>query len=159
PFEGHKTGFYLDQRRNRQLVAAHAAGKAVLNCFSYTGAMGIACQAAGASHVTHLDTSLPALALAEENTVLNQLATSNCSFEEADVFARLRQYRAEQRRFDLIILDPPKFVDNKQQLTKSCRGYKDINLLAMQLLQPGGLLATFSCSGLLPEDLFHKVVA
>lgn len=159
PREGHKTGFYLDQRRNRQLVAAHAAGKQVLNCFSYTGAMGIHCQAAGAAHVTHLDTSVSALALAEENTALNQLDMAKCSFEEADVFARLRQYRAEQRRFDLIILDPPKFVDNKQQLTKSCRGYKDINLLAMQLLQPGGLLATFSCSGLLPEDLFHKVVA
>ena len=158
-FEGHKTGFYLDQRRNRQLVAAHARGRQVLNCFSYTGAMGIHCHAAGATQVTHLDTSLPALALAEENTALNQLDMSKCSFEEADVFARLRQYRAEQRRFGLIVLDPPKFVDNKQQLTKAARGYKDINLLAMQLLEPGGLLATFSCSGLMPEDLFHKVVA
>lgn len=158
-FEGHKTGFYLDQRFNRRLVASHARGRSVLNCFSYTGAMGIHCLAAGASSVTQLDSSGPALALAKENTLLNQLDINKCSFEEADAFRRLRQYRAEQRRFDLIVLDPPKFVDNKQQLTKAARAYKDINLLALQLLNPGGLLATFSCSGLMPEDLFHKVVA
>lgn len=158
-FEGHKTGFYLDQRFNRRLVASHARGRSVLNCFSYTGAMGIHCLAAGASSVTQLDSSGPALALAKENTLLNQLDINKCSFEEADAFSRLRQYRAEQRRFDLIVLDPPKFVDNKQQLTKAARAYKDINLLALQLLNPGGLLATFSCSGLMPEDLFHKVVA
>ena len=157
--QGHKTGFYLDQRANRQLVASRAAGKEVLNCFSYTGAMGIHCLAAGASSVTHVDTSAGALALAQKNTDLNQLDSEKSRFVEADVFAQLRKYRSEQVSFDMIILDPPKFVENKQQLNHACRGYKDINLLAMQLLRPGGLLATFSCSGLMPEDLFHKVVA
>lgn len=156
---GHKTGFYLDQRGNRRAIAAHAAGRKVLNCFSYTGSMAVYCLAAGAEHVVNMDSSDAALALATAHLEINGLDTQNCEAHQADVFSALRKFRAEGRRFDMIILDPPKFVDNKQHLTQACRGYKDINLLAMQLLAPDGILATFSCSGLLPEDLFHKVVA
>lgn len=157
--KGHKTGFYLDQRSNRQVMGQQARGKEVLNCFSYTGAVGTYCLAWGASHVTNLDVSEPALALAARNNTLNGVDASRCSNTAADVFSELRRYRAEGRLFDMIVLDPPKFVENKQHLNQACRGYKDINLLALQLLRPNGLLATFSCSGLMPEDLFHKVVA
>jgi len=156
---GHKTGFYLDQRRNRSRIAAYAAGRSVLNCFSYTGSMAVYCLAAGASHVTNLDSSESMLEVAARHITLNGLDTTCYEQQTADVFSILRKYRAEGRRFDMIILDPPKFVEHKQQLTQACRGYKDINLLAMQLLNPDGILATFSCSGLMPEDLFHKVVA
>lgn len=156
---GHKTGFYLDQRANRRAIAARAADRTVLNCFSYTGSMAVYCLAAGAKHVVNMDSSDAALELATAHIALNGLAGQDCEASQADVFSALRKYRAEGRRFDMIILDPPKFVDNKQHITQACRGYKDINLLAMQLLSPDGILATFSCSGLLPEDLFHKVVA
>jgi 23S rRNA (cytosine1962-C5)-methyltransferase len=157
--QGHKTGFYLDHRHNRHVLGQQARDKDVLNCFSYTGAIGTSCLAGGARHVTNLDVSEPALALAARNNALNGLDASRCTNQTADVFSALRGFRAEGRTFDMIVLDPPKFVENKQHLTQACRGYKDINLLAMQLLRPGGLLATFSCSGLMPEDLFHKVVA
>jgi 23S rRNA (cytosine1962-C5)-methyltransferase len=156
---GHKTGFYLDQRRNRATIARYAKDRMVLNCFSYTGSMAVYCLAAGARHVTNLDSSEPALEYGRRHISLNGLDSTRCEHVNADVFAELRKYRAEGRRFDLIILDPPKFVESKQHLNQACRGYKDINLLALQLLNPGGILATFSCSGLMPEDLFHKVVA
>jgi 23S rRNA (cytosine1962-C5)-methyltransferase len=121
--------------------------------------MAVACLHAGARHVTNLDSSESALAIADRHIRMNGLDADKCDNLAADVFAQLRAYRAEQRQFDLIVLDPPKFVENKQHLTQACRGYKDINLLAMQLLAADGILATFSCSGLMPEDLFHKVVA
>lgn len=156
---GHKTGFYLDQRRNRQRIAAYAQNRSVLNCFSYTGSMAVHCLAAGATHVINLDSSEAMLAKAAQHIALNGLDATRAAHLTADVFAELRKYRAEGRRFDLIVLDPPKFVESKQHLTQACRGYKDINLLALQLLNPNGILATFSCSGLMPEDLFHKVVA
>jgi 23S rRNA (cytosine1962-C5)-methyltransferase len=157
--QGHKTGFYLDQRRNRQRIAAYAKGRSVLNCFSYTGSMAVHCLAAGATHVTNLDTSEAMLIKAAQHIELNGLGPERAAHVNADVFAELRKYRAEGRRFDLIVLDPPKFVESKQHLTQACRGYKDINWLALQLLNPNGILATFSCSGLMPEELFHKVVA
>jgi 23S rRNA (cytosine1962-C5)-methyltransferase len=156
---GHKTGFYLDQRHNRSRIAAYSKGRTVLNCFSYTGAVAVHCLAAGATHVTNMDVSADALAQAQQHLQMNGLSTEQCEQVAADVFAELRKYRAEGRRFDMIVLDPPKFVENKLHLTQACRGYKDINLLALQLLNPNGILATFSCSGLMPEDLFHKVVA
>jgi 23S rRNA (cytosine1962-C5)-methyltransferase len=156
---GHKTGFYLDQRNNRARIAAYAQGRKVLNCFSYTGGIAVHCLAAGATHVTNLDSSEAMLAQAAQHIVMNGLDADNASHVTADVFAELRKYRAEGKRFDLIVLDPPKFVESKQHLTQACRGYKDINLLALQLLNPDGILATFSCSGLMPEELFHKVVA
>ena len=157
--QGHKTGFYLDQRRNRQRIAAYAKDRNVLNCFSYTGSMAVHCLAAGAAQVINLDSSEPMLQKAAQHIALNGLDASRAAHIAADVFAELRKYRADGRRFDLIVLDPPKFVESKQHLTQACRGYKDINLLAMQLLNPDGILATFSCSGLMPEELFHKVVA
>lgn len=155
---GHKTGFYLDQRLARAAVARYAAGADVLNCFSYTGGFGLAAQAAGARTVTNLDASADALALARRNSALTpNPAGTACEFLEADVFRQLRRYRDEGRTFDLIVLDPPKFAETKAALMRAARGYKDINLLAMKLLRPGGVLATFSCSGAVSPDLFAKI--
>jgi 23S rRNA (cytosine1962-C5)-methyltransferase len=156
---GHKTGFYLDQRVNRARVASVAAGRETLNAFAYSGGFGVAAGVAGAARVTHVDLSAPALDLARANTALNGIAGDRAEFITGDVFQVLRQFRDSRRAFDLIVLDPPKFVESKGQVMAGCRGYKDINLLAMKLLRPGGLLATFSCSGLVTPDLFHKVVA
>ena len=155
---GHKTGFYLDQRDARAAVGALAKNTDMLNCFSYTGGFGLAACAAGAKSVTHLDVSADALALAKRNTELNPSATVS-EFVEADVFRQLRLYRDQGKSFDLIVLDPPKFADTKAGLMRATRGYKDINLLAMKLLRPNGVLATFSCSGAMTTDLFDKVCA
>jgi 23S rRNA (cytosine1962-C5)-methyltransferase len=157
-WEGHKTGFYLDQRTNRQIVGQYAAGAEVLNCFSYTGGFSCAAGKGGARHVISVDESRAALDYAERNWSLNGLSSDSHETVRADVFAYLRELRAQSRQFDVIILDPPKFVSDKQHLDRACRGYKDLNLLALQLLRPGGYLATFSCSGLIPRDLFQKVV-
>lgn len=157
--QGHKTGFYLDQRDSRLAAGKYAKDKTVLNCFSYTGTFSLHCAANGAKEVTNVDVSQTALDLAKANLKLNGLENKNVNFIKADVFKLLRQYRDEGKKFDMIILDPPKFVESKQQLTSACRGYKDINMLAMQLLNPNGLLLTFSCSGLLDASLFQKVVA
>ena len=156
---GHKTGFYLDQRDSRLAAGRYAKDKTVLNCFSYTGAFSLHCAANGAKEVINVDVSQSALDMAQKNINLNGLEDKNVSFVKEDVFKLLRQYRAEKRQFDMIILDPPKFVDSKAQLTSACRGYKDINMLAMQLLKPKGILLTFSCSGLMEVNLFNKVVA
>ena len=155
---GHKTGFYLDQRDNRQNVKAFANGMDVLNAFSYTGGFGIAALTAGAASVTHVELSESALTMARENTLLNTCTVDEKAFIQGDVFTVLRKFRDQGRSFDLIILDPPKFADSKGSLMKAARGYKDINLLGIKLLRPGGILATFSCSGLMTPDLFHKVV-
>jgi 23S rRNA (cytosine1962-C5)-methyltransferase len=156
---GHKTGFYLDQRDNRAAVAALAAGREVLNCFSYTGGFGVAALAGGAARVTDVETSAPALALARQAHELNGLDAGRYEQLEGDVFRVLRTFRDSRRRFDLIVLDPPKFAESKHQLEGAARGYKDINLLACKLLRPGGLLVTFSCSGVLDRELFQKIVA
>jgi len=157
--KGHKTGFYLDQRDSRVTAGRYSKGKSVLNCFSYTGTFSLHCAANDAKEVINVDVSQSALDLAKENVELNNLQDKNVSFVKADVFKLLRQYRDEKRQFDMIILDPPKFVESKAQLTGACRGYKDINMLAMQLLKPNGVLLTFSCSGLMEASLFQKVVA
>ena len=156
---GHKTGFYLDQRDSRVAAGIYAKGKSVLNCFSYTGTFALHCAANDAKEVVNVDVSQSALDLAERNLALNGLSDKNVSFLKEDVFKLLRRYREEKRTFDMIILDPPKFVESKAQLTGACRGYKDINMLAMQLLNPNGILLTFSCSGLMEASLFQKVVA
>ena len=153
---GHKTGFYLDQRENRRRVAAHCAGADVLNAFAYTGAFGVYAGRAGARSVLHVDTSAEALALAEENLALNGCAPQEMVV--GDVFQMLRRYRDEGRSFDVAILDPPKFATSQAQVMSASRGYKDVNLLALRLLRPGGLLVTFSCSGLVSDDLFQKIV-
>ncbi|HPE59249.1 MAG TPA: class I SAM-dependent methyltransferase [Thiolinea sp.] len=157
--QGHKTGFYLDQRDNRTLVQQLAAGREVLNCFAYTGGFGIAALKGKAARVTNIDTSGPALALAEQAAALNQFNPGDMENVQGDVFQLLRQYREAGRQFDLVVLDPPKFAENRSQLDKAARGYKDINLLGFRLLRPGGLLFTFSCSGLMESALFQKIVA
>lgn len=156
---GHKTGFYLDQRDNRRIAARYCKDKRVLNCFSYTGTFGVYALKGGAAEVVNVDMSESALALAEQNVTLNKLDLSRVKFEQADVFKLLRSYREQGQRFDVIVLDPPKFAESKAQLNGACRGYKDINMLAFQLLNAGGILLTFSCSGLMSQDLFQKVVA
>lgn len=156
---GHKTGFYLDQRDSRLTAGKFAKNKTILNCFSYTSTFSVHCAANNAKEVINVDVSQAALDMGERNLALNGLSDANVSFVKEDVFKLLRRYREEKRRFDMIILDPPKFVESKAQLTGACRGYKDINMLAMQLLNPGGLLMTFSCSGLMEASLFQKVVA
>jgi 23S rRNA (cytosine1962-C5)-methyltransferase len=153
---GHKTGFYLDQRDNRLRTAAYCHNAGVLNAFAYTGGFGVYADRAGALSVVNVDTSREALSLAEQNLALNGCASQEMI--EGDVFQVLRSFRNEGRRFDLVILDPPKFATSQAQLMHASRGYKDVNLLAMRLLQPGGLLVTFSCSGLVSADLFQKIV-
>ena len=155
---GHKTGFYLDQRDARAVVGPLGNNGDVLNCFSYTGGFGHACRICGASNVVHVDASAAALELAKKNETLQHICDSNSEYVEADVFSYLRRCRDEGRRFDLIVLDPPKFAESKAQVMKAARGYKDINLLAMKLLKSGGTLATFSCSGAMTVDLFDKVL-
>jgi len=159
PRRGHKTGFYLDQRENRAAAAGFASGASVLNCFCYTGGFGVTALMAGASRVTNVDSSTAALDLARRNFDLNGLAPEQVEYVDGDAFSVLRAWRDERREFDLIVLDPPKFVESTAQLTRAARGYKDINMLAFKLLRQGGLLFTFSCSGLLEPDLFQKIVA
>ena len=160
---GHKTGFYLDQRASRSILKSYSQGKTILNCFSYTGGFSVAGFLGGAKEVTSVDSSGDALSILQKNLELNFEDTDICHKRHhllsGDVFQVLREFRQKNERFDCIILDPPKFATNTSQIQRACRGYKDINLLAFQLLKPGGSLLTFSCSGLISTDLFQKVVA
>lgn len=157
---GQKTGFYLDQRDNRRRVRALARGRAVLNAFCYTGGFTLAALAGGARETVSIDSSADALSLARSNLAANPgLAGGAASWREADVFAELRRLRDEGRRFGLVILDPPKFAPTAAHAARAARAYKDINLLAFKLLEPGGLLATYSCSGGVSAELFQKIVA
>jgi 23S rRNA (cytosine1962-C5)-methyltransferase len=157
---GQKTGFYLDQRDNRRVVGAHAAGRRVLNVFSYTGGFAIACLAGGAEEVVSIDSSGTALALAAANLARNpSLEAARAQWVEADAFAELRRLRDAGATFDLVVLDPPKFAPTAQHAERAARAYKDVNLLALKLLAPAGLLATFSCSGGVDAALFRKIVA
>jgi len=157
---GHKTGFYLDQSENRRKVAALEECKdaEVLNLFSYTGAFACHALTAGARRAVNVDSSAEALALAGRHVELNGFAARAEDFVEGDVFGVLRRFRAEGRVFDVVIADPPKFVHTAGQIEKASRAYKDLNLVSMQILRPGGCLATFSCSGLVSPDLFQKIV-
>ena len=156
---GHKTGFYLDQRRNRQRVRELAQGRDVLDCFCYSGGFTVNAWAGGAKSVTSVDASGEALALARENVSLNGMPAEGQEWVEGDVFQVLRKFRDSRRSFDLIVLDPPKFAPTAAQAEKASRGYKDINRLAFKLLRPGGILVTFSCSGGIDAALFQKIVA
>jgi 23S rRNA (cytosine1962-C5)-methyltransferase len=157
---GQKTGFYLDQRDNRARIGGLAAGRETLNAFCYSGGFSLAALAGGATRVDSIDSSAEALALARANLAANpSLAADRATWTEADVFAELRRLRDADRRFDLIVLDPPKFAPTAQHAPRAARAYKDINLSAFRLLRPGGLLATFSCSGGVSADLFQKIVA
>ena len=156
---GHKTGFYLDQSRNRRRVRELAQNKDVLDCFCYTGGFTVNALAGGAKSVTAVDASGDGLALAKENITLNDLPADKTTFIEGDVFQLLRRFRDENRSFDMIILDPPKFAPTAAQAERAARGYKDINLFAFKLLRPGGTLVTFSCSGGIDAGLFQKIIA
>lgn len=155
---GQKTGAYLDQSVNRRRVAAYAEGASVLDAYSYGGGFSLAALLNGAAEATLIDSSAEALNLARRQAGLNGVA-ERCRFVDGNVPAELRRLRDEERRFDLIVLDPPKFVHNRSQIPSGSRGYKDINHVAMQLLRPAGILATFSCSGHVSPDLFQKIVA
>ena len=156
---GQKTGFFLDQRDNRQRIRALAEGREVLDAFCYTGGFSLAALAGGAKHVTAVDSSAEALDIAREHLAANPLDASRIAFEKADVFAYQRLLRDRGRSFGLIVLDPPKFAPTAAQVKNAARAYKDINLMALKLLKPGGLLATFSCSGGVSAELFQSIVA
>jgi 23S rRNA (cytosine1962-C5)-methyltransferase len=155
--QGHKTGFYLDQRDNRGLLRGLARDKVVLDCFCYSGGFALNALAGGAKSVTAIDSSGPALLAAQANAERNRL--SGAEWLEADVFQTLRKFRDGGRKFDLIVLDPPKFAPTAAHAEKAARAYKDINLLGFKLLNPGGRLMTYSCSGGVSAELFQKIVA
>jgi 23S rRNA (cytosine1962-C5)-methyltransferase len=154
---GHKTGFYLDQRDNRLMLRGMVKDKTVLDCFCYCGGFALNALAGGASAVTAIDSSGPALAAAQENAQRNQLPAAE--WIESDVFQTLRKYRDAGRKFDVIVLDPPKFAPTAAHAEKAARAYKDINLIGFKLLNPGGALMTYSCSGGVSPDLFQKIIA
>ena len=161
---GHKTGFYLDQRENRAVIGdwlrwdEHASERIVLNAFAYTGGFAVYALEGLAKRVINVDSSADALTLARSNAALNGFAVDDGDFVVGDVFNVLRYYRDSGQQFDMIILDPPKFAQSPRQVDSAARGYKDINLFALRLLKPGGILATFSCSGAISADLFQKIV-
>ncbi len=154
---GHKTGYYLDQRDNHLFLKGISKDASVLDCFCYSGGFALNALAGGAREVTAIDSSGPALAVARANAVLNGLPQAH--WVEADVFQTLRQYRDAGRRFDIIVLDPPKLAPTAAHAEKAARAYKDANLLGFKLLNPGGTLLTYSCSGGVSADLFQKIVA
>ena len=157
--EGQKTGFYLDQRENRQFCREISQGKSVLNCFAYTGGFTAYALAGGADSVLSIDSSEEALHMAKENVLLNQGSLDKCDWIVGDVFEELRTLRDRGQQFDLVVLDPPKFAPTAAQAKQAARGYKDINLYGFKLLKPGGTLMTFSCSGGIDERFFQKIVA
>lgn len=160
--QGHKTGFYLDQRDSRKRFADYTRRlqfQRVLNCYCYTGGFTVAALAGGAAHVTSIDSSGPALEQARANVTLNGFDLARTEFLDADVNASLRRFGQEGRTFDAIVLDPPKFAPTVAHAERAARAYKDINRLALKLLEPGGVLFTYSCSGGISADLFHKIVA
>lgn len=156
---GHKTGFYVDQRENRALVAQYARDRDVLNCFCYTGGFSLAALKGGGKRVVSIDSSGDALALAQRNVAANGFDAARAQWLDADAFKTLRRLVDEGERFDLIVLDPPKFAPTRDSVDRAARAYKDINLSGLKLLRPGGLLFTYSCSGAIDMDLFQKIVA
>ncbi len=159
---GHKTGFYLDQRDSRRKFADHARRlqfQNVLNCYCYTGGFTVAALAGGAAHVTSIDSSGPAIEKAAANVALNGFDAARTTMLDADVNASMRQFHKEGRTFDAIVLDPPKFAPTVAHAERAARAYKDINRIALSILAPGGVLFTYSCSGGISADLFHKIVA
>ena len=160
--EGHKTGFYLDQRDNRKAFAdavRQYGCQRVLNCYCYTGGFSVAAFAGGARELTSVDSSAPALARAQAHVRLNGFDAAAHTTLDADVNQTLRNALDEGRRYDAIVLDPPKFAPSISHAERAARAYKDINRLALKLLEPGGILFTFSCSGGIGAELFHKIVA
>ena len=160
--EGHKTGFYLDQRDSRKKFADYTRRlqfQRVLNCYCYTGGFTVAALAGGAAHVTSIDSSGPAIERAKSNVALNGFEAARTTMRDADVNASLRQFYKDGQTFDAIVLDPPKFAPSAAHADRAARAYKDINRLAFKILEPGGVLFTYSCSGGIGAELFHKIVA
>ncbi len=164
--QGHKTGFYIDQRENRALVqtlcqqlASNGSKPTVLNCFSYTGGFSLAARQGGAARVVSVDSSQDALDQALANAALNNMADEHFECVNANVFDYLKTAATNQQSYDLIILDPPKFAPSAHHVDKAARAYKDLNMRGLRLLKPGGYLLTFSCSGAISVDLFQKIVA
>ena len=156
---GHKTGFYVDQRDNRALVQQFAQDRDVLNCFCYTGGFSLAALKGGAKRVVSIDSSGEALALAQQNVSANSFDAARAEWLDADAFKTLRRLYDDGERFDLVVLDPPKFAPSREHVDRAARAYKDINLTGFRLLRPGGLLFTYSCSGAIDAELFQKIVA
>jgi 23S rRNA (cytosine1962-C5)-methyltransferase len=156
--QGHKTGFYLDQRENRARLPAFCAGAEVLDVFAYAGGFSVRAAGAGAAAITLVEGSSSALDLARRNVAANVPEHRAVDYVEGDAFSVLRGFRAQERRFDVIVLDPPKFAHSEREVKRAARAYKDVNLLALQLLRPGGVLFTFSCSAAVSADLFQKIV-
>jgi 23S rRNA (cytosine1962-C5)-methyltransferase len=157
--EGQKSGFYCDQRDNRKIIATHATGKKVLDCFSYTGGFTLNCLQNGAASVTAVDSSALAIETLKENISLNKFDAAKVTTLTSDVNKQLRKFREEGEAFDVVVLDPPKYAPSRSALDKASRAYKDLNRLGMLLLNPGGLLATFSCSGAMDMETFKQVLA
>ena len=157
--EGQKSGFYCDQRDNRKIVASYAKGKKVLDCFSYTGGFTLNSLHNGASSVTSVDSSALAIETLRENIKLNNLDTAKHIAIQSDVNKQLRAFREQEEKFDIIVLDPPKYAPSRSALDRASRAYKDLNRLAMLLLNDGGLLATYSCSGAMNMETFKQVLA
>ena len=157
--EGQKSGFYCDQRDNRRLIAAHASGKKVLDCFAYTGGFSLNCLQQGAALVTSVDSSALAMETLQKNIKLNNFDAKRSIAIQSDVNKQLRKFREEEEKFDLIILDPPKYAPSRSALDRASRAYKDLNRLAMLLLNKGGLLATYSCSGAMDMPTFKQILA
>lgn len=156
---GHKTGFYVDQRDNRALVQTYAQARDVLNCFCYTGGFSLAAMKGGAKRVVSIDSSGEALNTAQKNVQANGFDAGRATWLDADAFKTLRRLHEEGERFDLVVLDPPKFAASREHVDRAARAYKDINLTGFKLLRPGGLLFTYSCSGAIDAELFQKIVA
>lgn len=157
--EGQKSGFYCDQRDNRLLVANHAKGKKVLDCFSYTGGFTLNALQNGAASVTSVDSSALAIETLKENIKLNKLDAGKHSTIQSDVNKQLRAFKDAGDTFDIIVLDPPKYAPSRSALDRASRAYKDLNRIGMLLLNKGGLLATFSCSGAMDLETFKQVLA
>ena len=156
---GQKSGFYCDQRDNRQILAAYTAGKSVLDCFSYSGGFSLNSLKAGATHVTSVDSSALALETLQQNIDLNGFDKAHSTVVQSDVNKQLRAFKEEGRKFDVIVLDPPKYAPSRSALDRAARAYKDLNRHGMGLLESGGLLATFSCSGAVDIETFKQIIA
>ncbi|MFD0795660.1 class I SAM-dependent rRNA methyltransferase [Mucilaginibacter litoreus] len=157
--EGQKSGFYCDQRDNRHILARHTKGKKVLDCFCYTGGFTLNCLSNQAASVTSVDSSALAIETLQENIRLNNFGEANHSAIKSDVNVQLRKFKEDNEKFDIIVLDPPKYAPSRSALDRASRAYKDLNRLGMQLLNSGGLLATFSCSGAMDMETFKQVLA